>query len=123
MFVTNNEPRISIKAFVSIPREHQQRVMEMIGEALTAIYGGLSISEAIGFWSSRGNELLENYPADELFNNTILIRLTVMPDELQKAIRDLEKVLKEIKHRLDLPARFVHVEAVESKVFHLDIEQ
>lgn len=90
---------------------------------MTAIYGGVSLSEATGFWSSRGNEMLEHYPADERNNNTLLIRLTVMPDELQKAVQDIEKVLKQIKQSLGLPARFVHVEAVESKVFHLDIAQ
>jgi hypothetical protein len=121
MLITNNEPRISISAFVSIPDEHLSRVTEIIGRALTVIYGGLSVSEAVGFWSSKGNEYLEEYPADELSISTLHIRLTVMPHELQKAIRDIEQVLKETKKGLNLPARFVHVEAIESKVFHLDI--
>ncbi|MCX4192308.1 hypothetical protein [Methylophaga sp. OBS1] len=123
MLITNNEPRFNISAYISVPKQLQKNVTEMIGESLTALYGGLSISETVGFWSSKGNEYIDRYPADELSNHTLQIQLTVLPQQLNKAISDIESVLSEVKNTLGLKARFVHLEVTESKVFHLDLAE
>lgn len=106
---------IGAKSFSSEIKSH-------IGRALTKKWGGCLISTGDGFWSSKGNNFLTEYPANSIKQeDSLKIELTVMPDAEESAVISIREIMDEIKDKDSIFIRFVHIEKTPCVVGHQDL--
>lgn len=93
-----------------------------IGYALTEKWGGCFISKGDGFWSSKGNNFQDNYPANSVIQERSLkVELTVMPESELDAIKSIREIMQEVKAIDSNCFRFVHIEKIACYAVHQDL--
>lgn len=94
-----------------------------IGHALTEKWGGCFISKGDGFWSSKGNNFQDDYPANSVVHEKSLkVEVTVMPGAELEAVNSIREVMSEVKDKDSNFFRFVHIEKIACTTDHQDLK-
>ena len=115
--------RKKILVFVSSASCDMFDHIESIGKILAESFGGVSISESIGFWSDQGDEDSAHYPAQSISKErAVRIELLVMPNQLPDAISKLQSMFAALNRSHKLSLKHVHVEVSDALAHHFIVD-
>lgn len=95
---------------------------QLIGFHLTRTFGGCSVIEGLGFWSSHGDNFEFEYQ-DPQKETLLWVNLMVMPDQLDQArtcIQQCGVLVQEMGIAPNL--RRIHCEVSGSKAHHITVD-
>lgn len=119
----NSNQRIKLVALLGSSSCRLPEAVEPLGKDLSVRFGGCFISMGQGFWSSRGNDFTDNFPATTVTGEGCLrIELLVLPDDIVKARSYLTDRCRYYNQSLELGCNYLHVEQQKATAHHVAID-
>jgi hypothetical protein len=112
--------RIRFTIILSAPDFPYQAVVKSLGERFSQCFAGACFQPIDGFWSKGGESVSDKYEAGSQESGAKII-LSVMPDKGEVALTEIKQALQALKRELDLPIRWVHIEAERVRAHHLEL--
>ncbi|EEE37940.1 hypothetical protein RKLH11_1779 [Rhodobacteraceae bacterium KLH11] len=114
--------RIKICAFWGTASPDLEAAGQELAKILTGAFGGVSMSEAQGYWAPDGNNRNGPYDLKDLQPEaTLRIELLVLEQNRDRAIETLEESCRDLNRKYDLGSKYLHIECAHSMAFHKDI--
>ncbi|WP_417457678.1 hypothetical protein [Kordiimonas sp.] len=113
--------RIRFIAYITTEEHEADQVASFFGERLARQFGGATIAPATGFWAADGDAVKQAYDGPFERQCVLMIQLSVLPSEKDRALTCLQETGREAAACLGLSATAFHIEAWQTEAFHTNI--